>query len=269
MSSPEGGIFLIVNADDFNLTSGVSRGILEAFDHGVVTSTSVLIHRPIPGATLQALKRRRSLGVGLHLNITWDRPLCDPKDVSSLVDARGYFKNRRQLDLSRVVKAELAREYERQIQTFRQIVGKWPSHLDTHHHLHEHPALFGVLVELALRFRLPIRQCRLLRGKVRQSLLKVGVRLTDRLVEDLDFRHAWNEKSLEQALLSLDPGYHELMCHPAICDRKLLERSSFNRPREEELRALCSPRIRSLVRRREIQLISFRDLRLARAALVS
>src|SRR5437773_1986596 len=77
---------LVVNADDFGLSAGVNRGILEAYVAGVVSSVSVLVNAP--GWT-DAVQRLRDLGpglgVGLHLNLTMGRPvswgggLCDAR----------------------------------------------------------------------------------------------------------------------------------------------------------------------------------------------
>ena len=64
---------LIVNADDFGLTAGVSRGILEANRNGIVTSTTLLVNRELPPAQLEELKAS-GLGVGVHLNLTLGSP---------------------------------------------------------------------------------------------------------------------------------------------------------------------------------------------------
>ena len=65
---------LIVNADDFGLTSGVSEGILAAHRHGIVTSTTVLVTSSI-GSDHLARARDSELGIGLHVNLTLGRPL--------------------------------------------------------------------------------------------------------------------------------------------------------------------------------------------------
>src|SRR2546427_12973318 len=78
---------LIVNADDFGLTPGVSAGILAAHRHGIVSSTTVLATAAIDAESLSAL-RDSGLGVGLHVNLTLVRPLSGAR---SLVDGAGRF----------------------------------------------------------------------------------------------------------------------------------------------------------------------------------
>jgi len=78
---------LIVNADDFGLTPGVSAGILAARRHGLVTSTTVLVTAD-PDREQLARARAEGLGLGLHVNLTLGRPLTGAR---SLVDASGRF----------------------------------------------------------------------------------------------------------------------------------------------------------------------------------
>ena len=78
---------LIVNADDFGLTPGVSEGILAAHRHGIVTSTTVLVNSSIPPHHV-ARARDSGLGIGLHANLTLGRPLTSG---AALVDESGRF----------------------------------------------------------------------------------------------------------------------------------------------------------------------------------
>ncbi|MBI4549385.1 MAG: ChbG/HpnK family deacetylase [Candidatus Omnitrophica bacterium] len=252
---------LIVNADDFNLTEGVSRGILRAHDRGIVTSTTVLINLPMPDSILRELKRRKGLGVGLHLNVTLGRPLSRPRDIPSLVAPDGNFKKRSALDLAHVAPKELAAEYEAQIRRFGRVLGRLPTHLDTHHHLHEHPKVFAVIEALAFRYRIPVRQSAAVRPAARLRFQKKGLSFTDVLIEDLDPSKAWGRSSLAAALRKVGAGTFELMCHPAFCDRALLNLSSFNKTRENELRALTAPAVRAFVRRRGIRLAAFGEMK--------
>jgi predicted glycoside hydrolase/deacetylase ChbG (UPF0249 family) len=254
-------IYLIANADDFNITEGVSRGILDAHDRGIVTSTSVMINLAMPRWAIREIKRREALGVGLHLNITFGEPVSVRRAVPSLVGDDGQFRRGTDLDLSTLRSDEVAREYENQIRHFRKIFGRLPTHLDTHHHLHESRPVFRVLVQLASRFGFPIRLSRWCTQGVRRRLRARGIRLADRLWEDLKPDDAWNEKTLLGVLMRMRPGVNELMCHPGRCDEALRAASSFSRERERELRALCSGAVKRWVFERGIRLIHFGALR--------
>src|SRR5438874_8369963 len=86
-SSRAGVRRLIVNADDFGLTPGVSAGILAAHRHGIVTSTTMLVNRDVPKDTV-ARALDAGLGLGLHVNLTLGRPLTRG---ASLADEAGAF----------------------------------------------------------------------------------------------------------------------------------------------------------------------------------
>src|SRR5207244_5428601 len=81
---------LIVNADDYGLTAGVSRGIIDAHRRGIVTSTTLLVNRPVDPALIEALQSS-GLGVGLHMNLTLGPPVAPAKRVASLLDGEGRF----------------------------------------------------------------------------------------------------------------------------------------------------------------------------------
>src|SRR5512135_2580948 len=60
---------LIVNADDFGLSPGVNRGILEAHRHGIVTSASLMVRWPAARAAVDAARAHPALGIGLHVDL--------------------------------------------------------------------------------------------------------------------------------------------------------------------------------------------------------
>src|SRR5213078_4703951 len=148
---------LVVNADDFGLSTGVNRGILEAHAAGVVSSVSVLVNTP--GWT-DALRRLRDLGpppapglgVGLHLNLTMGRPVSWG---GSLSDARtGRFHTLRALVAracaGRLDPGDVAIECAAQLARLRN-AGLVVTHLDSHRHVHVLPGVWGPVVETARR----------------------------------------------------------------------------------------------------------------------
>src|SRR5437899_6893534 len=86
--------YLIVNADDFGLSPGVNRGIIEAHEHGIVTSASLMVRWPAAREAVNYARQHGALSLGLHLDLgewtyrgsTWV-PLYEvvPLDDSSAV----------------------------------------------------------------------------------------------------------------------------------------------------------------------------------------
>ena len=118
---------LIVNADDLGYTEGVSRGILEAHERGIVTSTSLMVDPPAAKHAVELARRAPDLSVGLH----------------ALLD--GVPPERCEAELTR----QLAR--------FEELVGGRPTHLDSHHHTHRDPGVNEVFVSFGEAEGLPMR----------------------------------------------------------------------------------------------------------------
>lgn len=248
--------FLIVNADDFNLTAGVTRGILEAHQRGIVTSTTVMVNLPGLERSRDLARETSRLGLGLHLNLTFGRPVLPPAKVASLVDGTGCFiRNPGRVgeagDLS-----EIREELAAQAEWFETVFGCRPSHLDTHHHVHRHPQIFEVVLDLAGALGIPLRAFTPeMAGRIRRRRLPAA----DRAVGDVGPDAFWQPGSLLAFLRNLPPGITELMCHPGYADAALAA-SSYCAQREVELRALCDPRVKDALMAAGVQCIAYRDL---------
>lgn len=162
---------LIVNADDYGLTSGVSRGILRAHREGIVTSTSVLTLAPGFREAGAWLAQTPSLGIGVHLAaVGEDPPLLPAAQVRSLLDSSGRLPASWKHFLLRALTGrirlkELEREFAAQIE--RVIALKVPiTHLDTHQHLHLWPGVREAVIRLARRFG--VRAIRIPRSSARR-----------------------------------------------------------------------------------------------------
>jgi predicted glycoside hydrolase/deacetylase ChbG (UPF0249 family) len=245
--------FLIVNADDFGLTGGVSRGILDAHRRGIVTSTTVLASLP-PQPDLDAeATALPALGLGLHVNLSWGTPVSPPSAVPSLLDTEGRFSR----DLARLdARAEpdqVRREVEAQIEAFTRRFGRPPTHLDSHHHVHRLARVAETVLDVALATRLPLRSQD---PGFRDGLRRRGGRTSDHFLGGDGVEPYWTTERLLGALAGLAGGTTELMCHPGYFDDALAY-SRYGKQRETELAALCDPEARATVDRLGIRLAHF------------
>jgi predicted glycoside hydrolase/deacetylase ChbG (UPF0249 family) len=153
---------LIVNADDYGLTVGVSRAIMRAHREGIVTSTSALALGPAFARTAAWLDDVAELGVGAHLAaVGEDPPLLSAHEIPTLVDGRGHLDCswRRfliRVALRRVDLADVEREFAAQLELLTGTLGRDRlTHLDTHQHLHLWPSIGKALIGLAERWHVP------------------------------------------------------------------------------------------------------------------
>ena len=147
---------LIVNADDFGLTSGINRAIIELHRAGVLTSATLMANA---GATSEAVELARSdpsLGVGCHIVLVDGEPVLSPAEVPSLIDRQtGGFPAKlttlvRRLITGRVRPEEVEAEASAQIALLKSR-GLQPTHVDTHKHTHVFPALLRPILRATRR----------------------------------------------------------------------------------------------------------------------
>lgn len=248
--------YLIVNADDFNLTQGVSQGIAEAHRRGIVTSTSVLVNLPGLEQSRDLARKVPGLGTGLHLNLTFGRPVLPPDKVPSLVDATGCFIRERGRLATSGDPAQIREELRAQAERFEAIVGHRPGHLDSHHHIHRHPRIFEAVLDLALTLGVPMRA---FTPEMAERIRSRHLPAPDRAMGDVGPEAYWTCARLCGVLEGLEAGVTELMCHPGYAEG-LGALSSYSGQREAELRALCDPGVERALRASGIQCITYDDL---------
>ena len=243
---------LIVNADDFGLTAGVSRGILEAGARGIVTSTTLMVNRPIDPELIARLEAS-GLGAGLHLNLTLGTPIADPRRVPSLVDGEGRFIRDPREAASRADKDEARIELGNQIDAFRALMGRFPTHLDSHHHVGRHEPILELVFDFARAIKVPVRTQD---GQVRAAARGLKIRTPDHFIGEADSEPYWLAERVLQHLRTLPAGVTEFMTHPGHFDDDLAY-SRYGKQRETELAGLTDPRARELVEREGIHLAHF------------
>jgi len=220
--------YLIINADDFGYARGVSQGIIAAHEHGGVLSTSLMVDTPLATEAAALAKRHPQLGVGLHFTATDQHgPLVDLFDLA-------------------IIERELQRQYQRCCN----LLGRPPTHLDSHHHMHLRKELQPVFGAWAERHHLPLRSS----GSVHYHGGFYGQWY------DEEWRaHPAPEligvENLERILRALPEGITELACHPGYLSPDL--DSSYITEREIELMTLSDPRILHLLHELGIGLTNF------------
>jgi predicted glycoside hydrolase/deacetylase ChbG (UPF0249 family) len=228
---------LIVNADDFGQSAGVNRGIIEALELGIVTSTSMMVWAPAAAEAARYARGHPELAVGLHLDLgEWE--LRNGKWVELYVRA----------DLTNpdAVHAQVRHQLAR----FGDLVGAHPTHVDSHQHLHRREPIRSAAVEVAGELAVPLRH------------FSPGIRYCGAYYgkdeHGVPCHEAITPEGLLATLRRLDPGVTELACHPGYGDD--LD-NMYRAERVLEIRTLCDPRIRRALTELGIALKSFRDLR--------
>lgn len=218
---------VLVNADDFGLTKGVTDGIIQAHTHGIVNTTTLMMNGLAVDYAVQQAKKHPSLRVGIHLVLTWGKPISN--HVPDLVDAEGNFKfTKRYTELDTPNLEQVDKEWRAQMDAFK-ASGLPLHHIDSHHHIHGWEPVKDIVVQLAQDYGVPVRTVTSLKDHP-------GILLTDELY--LGFYGDGIEEDLFSKLKKLNTESVEVMTHPAIVDHDLRKISSYTDIRERELEIL-------------------------------
>ncbi|MBN1485897.1 MAG: ChbG/HpnK family deacetylase [Chloroflexia bacterium] len=256
---------LIVNADDYGYTPGVSAGIRRAHLEGIVSSTTAMMTMPPAAAELRLAREQcPHLGIGVHLTVTKGHCLRPAGSIPSLVPASGQFPGVRELSalLERAAPGELRDEWRAQIEALLAL-GIQPDHLDSHHHaFYCHEKALLVTLDLAEEYALPLRTPPPpLAGRdfVQRLLQQRQPPRPDRTLFSF-YKQRATLDHLRQLISSLPPGTSELMCHPAYADDALYALSSYHDLREQELAVLADPTLPALLEQCGVELGRFPEL---------
>lgn len=218
---------VIVNADDFGASSGINRGIVEAHVRGVVTSTSLMVTGSGVDEAVAMSRDLPRLGIGLH----WD------------VSGEGESARKFDLENPALVRDEFARQLDR----FVQLVGRLPTHVDSHQHVHRLAWVMPVIRPLVERLGVPLRHD----GKV--SFVGGFYGQWEHLVTDLSHVSVSYIQQLLREETSAE--WTEIACHPGYASDDFT--SVYLAEREHELRTLCDPRVRRTIEELGLTLVNY------------
>jgi chitin disaccharide deacetylase len=227
--------YLIVTADDFGQSPGVNRGIIEAHEYGIVTSASLMTRWLAAGAAALYARKHPKLSVGLHLDLgEWVWRADDWVPLYTVVPLDD--------------KDAVEREIDHQLEMFRYLLDREPSHLNSHQHVHLREPMRSVALRLSERLGIPLRSlcpdinfCMTFYGQTTEGLPLPAHISLDRLIE---------------TLAGLPNGLTVIPCHPGYVDDL---KTMYQSERSEEVKVLCDPRLRAVLEALGIALCSFDD----------
>ena len=218
---------LIFNADDFGASTGVNRGILECHTRGVLTSTSLMVTGRAVHEAVAMSRDHPELAIGLHWDV-WgeDEREFDIEDPRAVRD-----------------------EFRRQVDEFHHLLGRMPTHVDSHSHVHRKEHLMPLFRELVEPLGVPLRddsQVRFVGGFYAQW---------EWMVTNLEYVSvSFLQRMLREEVVE---GWTEFSCHPGYLAPDYM--AVYNAEREAEVRTLTDPRIRQTIEELGIRLVSYAD----------
>jgi hopanoid biosynthesis associated protein HpnK len=280
---------VIINGDDFGLAVPVNDAIVEAHRRGILTSASLMVGADAAADAIERAKALPSLKVGLHVVLVEGRSILPPRTIPKLVDARGEFSRdplRAGLKyaLTPGIHKQLEAEIRAQFEAFR-AAGLVLDHADTHNHLHLHPRILNLILDVGRDFGLsamrfpnepPLASWRAsgrsglartaswfalspLRAFMRHRLRRANVRHNDFIFGMAD-SGGMSADLVLRILENLPEGTTEIFFHPATARCAETDRTMPAYSHVEEFHTLTSHRVREAFESCNIRRIAFRDL---------
>lgn len=261
---------LLVQGDDFGFTRGVTLGIVDSIDRGILRNTGLFANMPAAEFAVNFMKDRPQVCFGIDFNFVAGKPVSKAEDVPHLVDENGYFiksgvrikddlwkseEGRRQL----FPKDEVVREIRAQYERFIALTGQKPGYLHAHSIMPETylEAIHELSEETGILFSMEAwKKQEMFSPKMYSPVSKTKV-----------FEpHAQLEKDTTQQIVD---GFEDMLkhekcaicCHPGYLDADLLDMTSLSIERVRDAQAYMSDVISQWVKDNNVELITYRDLK--------
>lgn len=261
---------LLTVGDDYGFTKGVTLGIIEAIDHGVLRNTGLFTNMPSASLAAKLMKGREHVCFGIDFNIVSGKPVSNPAEIPHLVDENGEFirssirikdprwkteEGRREMFPYDEVYTELKAQYNK----FLELTGKKPGYL--HNHSISHESYREAIQALSKETQVPHSFTLL----DQMGVVTVGLRKTNATTKkQFDPIEQLNHDPLndlyEDLNLMLNSEYAVLGGHPGYVDNDLLNLSSLSLERCKDLEMMTSNQLKQLIEKYNIELITYYDL---------
>lgn len=284
---------LITNADDFGLNTSITDAIIDTHINGIMTSTTLMTNMEGTDYAIQKAKEIKSLGVGIHFNLTEGKPLSELSKIPLLIDKNGNFKSNIYQRKNLIYGKEKQKQVE--IELSNQLIflldnGIVPTHFDSHHHITGTPLAFKASLAVCKKYK--VTKARITNidynysKEFKESWLKKIKR--NIITFPKSTIHNFNKKRLRAKkfitpdtkilpyrILPIDPnpiiqfsntlnilknGSTEISFHPGYKNAYHNDSTQTAKLRLRDLDVAKSKEIIALIKKLNIELISFREL---------
>lgn len=274
----------IINADDFGLNDEVNEGILKSFRNGILRSASLMANGNSFDHAVGIIHSNPNLDIGVHLTLVEGKPIMAADKIPSLLNENGNLYTHAikftKKYFSEVI--NLGEAYEELNAQIRKVLdhGINISHIDSHQHIHMLPKILDLIIDLANQYnikfiRLPKENICVYMFRDLTSLERIAQIATlnyfcskaeKKIPTKTDFfaGYYFGGKLSKQNLLTLinylpAEGVCELMCHPGL-NHDPINYDQRQYRRVDETLALIDQELAEVIKQKDIEITSFRNL---------
>jgi len=275
--------YLIINADDFGLHSGINKGIQLMFEKKIVRSASFITNTDLFEDSLNIIRQFPDVSVGVHLNLTDGGPISSGCSSGLLLNKEGNFLGDHLqvlrsvflhfLKLEDLIRVEFDCQFKRRLAKNIKI-----SHLDSQGHIHIFPPLFKIILKAACKFKIPfvrisaepiffqgrvprwdIVSLNILSWRAKLNLRGKNVRYTDYFF-GLRYAGKFTKDTMTQLIKQLKPGVAEIAVHLGCDNQNISKQFKWGYSWSDELKALEDNDIMKTIKLMDVNLINFNDI---------
>ena len=257
---------IVLCADDYAISPGVSSAIFELLEGGRLSATSCMTVSPWWEKTAETLEKLHdSCDIGLHLTLTNFKPLGNLSFCENNGNLPSFSRLLTLAFSDRLPRQEIKQEFIRQWRRFEQLTGKIPAFIDGHQHVQQLPVIQDVVIDLILELgKAPCLPYLRVAWDSPVRILKRGVNVTRALAFGLAgkklvflankadirtnqgfsgiYHFKGNYEKRFQRFIQQSVNGGMIMCHPGLVDQPLLDVDELTWQREEEYRFFASER---------------------------
>ncbi|MGH1760454.1 ChbG/HpnK family deacetylase [Enterococcus gallinarum] len=260
---------LLIQSDDYGLTRSVSQGIIHGIRHGILRNTGMFVNMPWTEECFQLIEPYLDrISLGIDLNVTTGHPIARKHEIPNLLTEQGkfYSSSERKLLLStehtveQRFYEEFYKEFDAQIQKFIQLTGKKPDYI--HPHAFITREIIQVQRDLAKKYGVvySLDMLKRIEGKnafeMQSTWYIKPATYANQLKSSLKEYILMNEDQL------LKKEYCILIGHMGYVDKDLMDLSTFNLYRINDLEAITSQEVIQWVRANNVDIITYSDLQI-------
>jgi chitin disaccharide deacetylase len=254
--------YLVVVADDFGVSQGANKGCLEAYEQGMVTELSLMMRFPGTQEAAQLIENHKIANVGIHLTL------------NNFNESNKYYRTNDYLRLlDSLPSDEVHRLITEELDAFENLVGRPPTHITSHQHIHQHSKMVKVVGEYAGKHNLFVRRAKQQDyekeplgniADVNKQLQMLGARVTDHVFAQVfdDYTQA-KSQFLEKLNMVRNGEITEIFFHPAYVDDFLKNYSSMKDERVRDLQLAKDANFIEQIKTMGFEITSFSQLALA------
>lgn len=276
---------ILVNADDYGRHVLINQAVAKGVEEGILRSATLMPGGKAFDDAVEVARSHPALGVGIHLTLVNGFPVCDPKDIPSLVTEEGVFLDDyvafvKHFLTGKVDMADVRRELTAQAQKMER-TGLALTHVDSHQHMHMLPGIIDIALDVAEGIHLDATRISYtplftgFSGNPGQLVGRLGLfTLAEIAGWKAHRRHfrtpdhfagivageAVNEEHFKDIVNHLKPGTTEVMMHPGVDNERLLKDCGWDHDYEAELASILSPEIQEMIKKKNVKVVNFGDI---------